>query len=168
MQCKEIFYRILYSYAFVNDCVTALLESLLKCLHFFQTSYIIPSLTVDEGENRCIPCIYWATAIFTVVTEYSNLFLSLTFFLDCPHFTFGYELIIRPETTDFVKVICDLFPFVQWDKSLLLYLCKVHCFQTIQQLFAGIFMLQLFLKKPIEGQCKKTDQEMCLDPILIL
>ena len=137
-------------------------------MHFARDCGIIPSLTVDEGENRCIPCIYWATAIFTVVTEYSNLFLSLTFFLDCPHFTSGYELIIRPETTDFVKVICDLFPFVQWDKSLLLYLCKVHCFQSIQQLFAGIFMLQLFLKKPIEGQCKKTDQEMCLDPILIL
>ena len=93
---------------------------------FLCISFIILSLTVVGRKNRCIPCIYWATAIFAVVSDYSNLFLSLTFFLDCPHFTFGYELIIRPETTDFVKVICDLFPFVQWDKSLLLYLCKVH------------------------------------------
>ncbi len=35
--------------------------------------YVIPSLTVAEIKNRCIPCIYWGTAIFVVVMKYSNL-----------------------------------------------------------------------------------------------
>lgn len=72
----------------------------------------ILSLTVDGRKNRCIPCIYWAAAIFAVVADYSNLFLSLTFFLNRSHFTFGYELIVRPETTGFMKIIRDLFPLV--------------------------------------------------------
>ena len=72
----------------------------------------ILSLTVDGRKNRCIPCAYWATAIFAVVSNYSNLFLPFTFFLDCSHFTFGYELIVRPETAGFMKSIRDLFPLV--------------------------------------------------------
>ena len=74
--------------------------------------YMILSLTVDGRKNRCIPCIYWAAAIFAVVADYSNLFLSLTFFLNRSHFTFGYELIVRPETTGFMKIIRGLFPLV--------------------------------------------------------
>ena len=73
---------------------------------------IIPSLTVEKRKNRCSPCSYWATAIFAVVTNYSNLFFSFTFFLDISHFTSGYELIIRSETTDFMKIICDSFPLI--------------------------------------------------------
>ena len=73
---------------------------------------IIPSLTVEKRKNRCIPCICWATAIFIVVTEYSNLFFSFTFFLNISHFTFGYELIIRSKATDFMKIICDDFSLV--------------------------------------------------------
>ena len=79
---------------------------------FFGNCAIIPSLTVDRRKNRCSPCIYWTTAIFTVVTDYSNLFLSLTFFLNRPHFTFGYELIVCPETTGVMKIICDRFPSI--------------------------------------------------------
>ena len=41
---------------------------------------IIPSLTVAEIKNRCIPCVYWGTAIFVVVMKYSNLFFSFAFF----------------------------------------------------------------------------------------
>ena len=73
---------------------------------------ILPSLTVEKRKNRCSPCSYWATAIFAVVTNYSNLFFSFTFFLDISHFTSGYELIIRSETTDFMKIICDSFPLI--------------------------------------------------------
>lgn len=72
----------------------------------------IPSLTVERLKNRCIPCVYWAAAIFLVVTEYSNLFFSFAFFLDGFHFTFGYELIIRSETTGIMKIVCDSLSFV--------------------------------------------------------
>ena len=82
------------------------------CLTLQYFMNIILSLTVDGRKNRCIPCIYWAAAIFAVVADYSNLFLSLTFFLNRSHFTFGYELIVRPETTGFMKIIRDLFPLV--------------------------------------------------------
>ena len=75
-------------------------------------SDIILSLTVVGRKNRCIPYIYWAAAIFIVVSNYSNLFLPFAFFLDCSHFTLGYELIVRPETAGFVKSIRNLFPLV--------------------------------------------------------
>ena len=83
-----------------------------KRLVFFDFLLNIPSLTVEKRKNRCSPCSYWATAIFAVVTNYSNLFFSFTFFLDISHFTSGYELIIRSETTDFMKIICDSFPLI--------------------------------------------------------
>ena len=91
----------------------------------------IPSLTVVGRKNRCIPCVYWATAIFAVVLNYSNLFLPFAFFLDCSHFTFGYELVVCPETAGFMKIIRDLFPSIQWNESLLLYPGKIHSFQSI-------------------------------------
>ena len=72
----------------------------------------ILSLTVVGRKNRCIPYIYWAAAIFIVVSNYSNLFLPFAFFLDCSHFTLGYELIVRPKTAGFVKSIRNLFPLV--------------------------------------------------------
>ena len=75
-------------------------------------SVIILSLTVVGRKNRCIPYIYWAAAIFIVVSNYSNLFLPFASFLDCSHFTLGYELIVRPETAGFVKSIRNLFPLV--------------------------------------------------------
>lgn len=71
-----------------------------------------PSLTVSKRKNRFIPCVCWATAILGLVTEYSNLFPSLTFFLDCFHFTFSYELIISSKTKSFMKSICDRFSFI--------------------------------------------------------
>lgn len=89
----------------------------------------ILSLTVRGRKNRCIPCIYWAAAIFSVVTDYSNLFLPFTLFLDRSHFTFGYELVVCPEAAGFMKIIRDLFPPVQGDESLLLYPGKIHRFQ---------------------------------------
>ena len=100
---------VLLSTFFLFECIFKFLSSpivfpIIKC--------IIPSLTVDRRKNRCSPCIYWTTAIFTVVTDYSNLFLSLTFFLNRPHFTFGYELIVCPETTGVMKIICDRFPSI--------------------------------------------------------
>ena len=76
------------------------------------TCDIIPSLTVDGRKNRCIPCIYWATAIPAFVADYSNLFLPFTFFLDRPHFTFGYELVVCPEAAGFMEIIRDPFPSV--------------------------------------------------------
>ena len=79
---------------------------------FCRVSGIILSLTVVGRKNRCIPYIYWAAAIFIVVSNYSNLFLPFAFFLDCSHFTLGYELIVRPETAGFVKSIRNLFPLV--------------------------------------------------------
>ena len=72
----------------------------------------IPSLTVDETKNRCIPCVYWVTAIFVVVMKYSNLFFPFAFFLDRSHFALGYELIISSEAADFMKIICNDFPFI--------------------------------------------------------
>ena len=50
---------------------------------------MILSLTVGKNKNRCKPYGYWVTAIFAVVTDYSNLFFPFTFFLNCSHFTFG-------------------------------------------------------------------------------
>ena len=100
---------------------------------------IILSLTVIGRKNRCIPCIYWGAAIFSVVSNYSNLFLPFAFFLDCSHFTFGYELVVCPEPTGLMKIICDLFPLIQRDKSLLLYPGEIHSFQCIQQFLTGIF-----------------------------
>ena len=72
----------------------------------------IPSLTVKRRKNRCIPCGYWATAIFAVVADYSILFFPFTFFLNISHFTFCYELIICSETADVMKIIRDRFPLV--------------------------------------------------------
>ena len=83
---------------------------ILLCLVVFL--FTIPSLTVRKLKNRCIPCTYWVTAIFVVVAKYSNLFFSFTFFLNCSHLTFGYELIVRSEATDLMKIIRDSFPFV--------------------------------------------------------
>ena len=97
-------------------------------LNRFLKNAIIPSLTVRKRKNRCIPCVYWAAAIFTVVSNYSNLFLPFAFFLDCSHFTFGYELVVCPEPTGLMKIICDLFPLIQRDKSLLLYPGEIHSF----------------------------------------
>lgn len=74
--------------------------------------YIIPSLTVAEIKNRCIPCVYWGTAIFVVVMKYSNLFFSFAFFLDRSHFAFGYELIISSEAAGFMKIICNGFTLI--------------------------------------------------------
>ena len=73
---------------------------------------IILSLTVSRLKNRCIPCVFWVTAIFAVVTKYSNLFFPFTFFLNGSHAAFGYELIICSETADFMEIICDKLPSV--------------------------------------------------------
>ena len=83
-----------------------------KSVDFCKKLSIILSLTVDGRKNRCIPCIYWATAIPAVVADYSNLFLPFTFFLDRPHFTFGYELVVCPEAAGFMEIIRDPFPSV--------------------------------------------------------
>ena len=72
----------------------------------------LPSLTVAEIKNRCIPCVYWGTAIFVVVMKYSNLFFSFAFFLDRSHFAFGYELIISSEAAGFMKIICNGFTLI--------------------------------------------------------
>ena len=72
----------------------------------------IPSLTVAEIKNRCIPCVYWGTAILVVVMKYSNLFFSFAFFLDRSHFAFGYELIISSEAAGFMKIICNGFTLI--------------------------------------------------------
>ena len=92
------------------------MQAVLKFIRCFLYSLtrrnIIPSLTVRKLKNRCIPCTYWVTAIFVVVAKYSNLFFSFTFFLNCSHLTFGYELIVRSEATDLMKIIRDSFPFV--------------------------------------------------------
>lgn len=77
---------------------------------FYLTNPIILSLTVSRLNNRCIPCVFWVTAIVVVVTNYSNLFFPFTFFLNGSHIAFGYELIIRSETTDFMESIRDKLP----------------------------------------------------------
>ena len=111
----------------------------------------ILSLTVIGRKNRCIPCIYWGAAIFSVVSNYSNLFLPFAFFLDCSHFTFSYELVVCPETAGFMKVISNLFPPIQRDESLLLYPGEIHCFQSIQQFLTGISRIQFFLKITVDS-----------------
>lgn len=88
------------------------LQFIKKYLHYLNISYIIPSLTVAEIKNRCIPCVYWGTAIFVVVMKYSNLFFSFAFFLDRSHFAFGYELIISSEAAGFMKIICNGFTLI--------------------------------------------------------
>ena len=98
-----------------------------RILYFEISVYTILSLTVVGRKNRCIPYVYWATAIFTVVSNYSNLFLPFAFFLDCSHFTFSYELVVCPETAGFMKVISNLFPPIQRDESLFVYFSKIHC-----------------------------------------
>lgn len=83
-----------------------------KALKFDRRRGILPSLTVAEIKNRCIPCVYWGTAIFVVVMKYSNLFFSFAFFLDRSHFAFGYELIISSEAAGFMKIICNGFTLI--------------------------------------------------------
>ncbi len=83
-----------------------------KRLQKYVRYVMIPSLTVKKRKNRCIPCVYWAAAIFVVVADYSNLFFSFAFFLNISHFTFCYELIICSETADVMKIIRDRFPLV--------------------------------------------------------
>ena len=79
-------------------------------MFFITTLDKILSLTVSKLNNRCIPCIFWVTAIVVVVTNYSNLFFPFTFFLNGSHAAFGYELIIRSETTGFMESIRDMLP----------------------------------------------------------
>ena len=98
------------------------------CLTVIAFLSIIPSLTVGQRKNRCIPYIYWAAAIFLLVTEYSNLFPSFTFFLNCFHFAFGYKLIICSKTAGIMKGICNHISFVGRDKSLFLNFNKIYCF----------------------------------------
>lgn len=81
-------------------------------LEMATVSVIIPFLTVGKRKNRCIPCIYWGTAIFCFVTKYSILFSSFAFFLNVLHFTFGYKLIISTEPAGLVKCICYSFSFI--------------------------------------------------------
>lgn len=90
--------------------------------------YMLLSLTVGKRKNRCIPCIYWATAIFGLATKYSNLFPPFTLFLNIFHFTFRYKLIIRSKAASIMKRICYRLSFVCWDKALFLNLNKIHCF----------------------------------------
>ena len=90
-------------------------EFWLVCAHNLLSDLLddkIPSLTVAEIKNRCIPCVYWGTAIFVVVMKYSNLFFSFAFFLDRSHFAFGYELIISSEAAGFMKIICNGFTLI--------------------------------------------------------
>ena len=93
--------------------------------------YKVLSLTVSKRKNRCIPCAYLGTAIFIVVIEYCNLFPSFTLFLNCFHFTFGYELIVCSKSTSFMKIICNGLAFICRNKSLFLNLDKIYCFQGI-------------------------------------
>ena len=94
------------------EIVVRLFLYLFADLSFPLLSNIIPFLTVRKRKNRCIPCSYWAAAIFAVVTDYSILFFPFTFFLNISHFTFCYELIICSETTDVMKIIRNSFSFV--------------------------------------------------------
>ena len=87
-------------------------SSWLTRVHSTRYNHNIPSLTVIKRKNRCILCIYWDSAIFSVVTEYSNLFPSFTFFLNCSHSTFCYEFTIGSKATDIMKIICNVFSFV--------------------------------------------------------
>ena len=108
---KEIVFDMDVSVTVCNFAASNIFLSFL--LHFcFDWDRIIPSLTVSKRKNRCIPCIYWGAAIFAVVTKYSNLFPSFTFFLDRSHFTFGYVLIIGSKATGLMKIIRDSFPFI--------------------------------------------------------
>ena len=97
----------------------------------FQARLTFLSLTVSKRKNRCIPCAYLGTAIFIVVIEYCNLFPSFTLFLNCFHFTFGYELIVCSKSTSFMKIICNGLAFICRNKSLFLNLDKIYCFQGI-------------------------------------
>lgn len=100
-------------------------------LNLFVENDNILSLTVSKRKNRCIPCAYLGTAIFIVVIEYCNLFPSFTLFLNCFHFTFGYELIVCSKSTSFMKIICNGLAFICRNKSLFLNLDKIYCFQGI-------------------------------------
>ena len=102
-----------------------------KCENVNTSDSKILSLTVSKRKNRCIPCAYLGTAIFIVVIEYCNLFPSFTLFLNCFHFTFGYELIVCSKSTSFMKIICNGLAFICRNKSLFLNLDKIYCFQGI-------------------------------------
>ena len=64
---------------------------------------------LKKRKNCYIPYIYWGIAVFFVVTDYGNLFPSFTFFLNCFHLTFCYELIICSKATGIMKGIRRLF-----------------------------------------------------------
>ena len=102
-------------------------EIFLSQLLYYLKYVIVLSLTVVRRKNHCILCVYWGSAIFAIVLKYSNLFLPFTFFLYGFHFAFCYKLIVCSKTTAFMKCIRNLFAFIQWDESLFLYFCKIHC-----------------------------------------
>ena len=107
--------RIFHGYDFKSCPFFVIKPACIKTntfLLFYRGGAIVLSLTVVGRKNRCIPCIYWATAIFAVVSDYSNLFLPLAFFLDRSHLTLSHELIVCPKTTGLMKVICDRLPFI--------------------------------------------------------
>ena len=84
-----------------------------KILHpLLDNDATILSLTVSRLKNRCIPRIFWLTAIFIVVTKYSNLFPSFTLFLNLFHFLFCDKLIVCPKATYFVQGIRDPFSLI--------------------------------------------------------
>lgn len=64
---------------------------------------IIPSLTVYK-KNKIAVCSVnmGVTAIFFSVTDFSNLFFTFTFFLNCFHLTFGNKFKVGIKTTDLV------------------------------------------------------------------
>ena len=94
------------------DTYTRTVLLLSKSTKHWHYCFLLPSLTVCKRKNRCNPCIYWAVAIFLIVTKYGNLFFSFTFFLDCFHSAFRYKLIVRSKAAGFMKIISNGFPFV--------------------------------------------------------
>lgn len=101
-------------------------------LHLMAKNVTILSLTVRNLKSRCIPCVCWDVATFSVVTKFSNLFLPFAFLLNISHLALGDKLVIRPEATDLMEVIRDRFPFIERHKPLFLYSGKIHSLQCVQ------------------------------------
>jgi len=72
----------------------------------------ISSLTVCRKKIAVKPVAMGSTAIFLFVTDFGNLFPSLTFFLDIFHGTFGNELIVCPETACLMQGIRQFVTFI--------------------------------------------------------
>lgn len=132
---------------FINTLLSSL-TYLISVPNTFQHSYRYNSAFLSDIFYPCfwqlrkniiaaIPEKQGIVAIFSAVLDYGILFPALTFFLNCFHLAFGDEFIVGVKITDPVQCIGQPVTCIKQDTPLFLYVCKIYCFQFIQNRLTG-------------------------------